>query len=315
MTPTSPGRVVALGAYLLDVLGRPVAELPPPDHSEVIEDIVMTVAGAAGATAVDLAKLGVDVSAVGAVGDDAAGDFLVATLRRFGVHTEGLVRQPGLRTSASILPVRGSGERSVWHARAAMNQLVAADVEGIDFADVDVFHIGGPDALGRFAGEPLGALARRAREHGVRITMDLLGPASGRDLERLAPLLAMVDDFLPNDAQLRGLTGQEDLAAAAAVVLEAGVDCIFVTCGEAGSTIFTRDATVNVPPLPVEVLDTTGCGDAYSAGVILGRLLGWDAERAGQLGSVTGGLVAQGLGSDAGIVDLSSTMARLSARG
>jgi sugar/nucleoside kinase (ribokinase family) len=311
VTAPDQGRVVAVGAFLVDVLAQPVAELPPEGHSEVVQDIVLTVAGAAGATAVDLAKLGVAVTAVGAVGDDALATFLTATLESFGVETGGLVRQPGLRTSASILPVRSDGRRSVWHARAAMNRLVAADVEEIDFGDVDVLHVGGPDALGRFAGQPLLDLVRRARDAGARVTLDLLGPGSGRDLERLAPLFSLVDDFLPNDSQLLRLTGRADLVTAAEVVLDMGVDHVFVTCGDAGSTVLCRDSSVAVPAMPVEMVDTTGCGDAYSAGVIVGRLLGWDAERCAELGAVTGGLVAQGLGSDAGIVDLPSTLSRL----
>jgi sugar/nucleoside kinase (ribokinase family) len=59
----------------------------------------------------------------------------------------------------------------------------------------------------------------------------------------------------------------------------------------------------------VPVVDSTGCGDAYCAGFIVGLLRGWDLERAGRLGTAAAGLVIQGLGSDAGIVDLDQTIA------
>jgi sugar/nucleoside kinase (ribokinase family) len=78
------GRVASLGACVLDVLGRPVAEIPPGDSSVLVEEIRLTVAGTAGAVAVDLARLGAEVSAIAAVGTDAAGDLLISLMERKG---------------------------------------------------------------------------------------------------------------------------------------------------------------------------------------------------------------------------------------
>lgn len=151
----SLGRVASVGAYILDVLARPVDGIPRDDTSEIVDEIRLTVAGAAGAVAVTLARLGAQVSAFGAVGTDMTGDLLALTLRREGVDTAGLIRKPG-GTSTSILPVRPNGDRAVWHMRGVGNQLTAGDVV---LPDVDVLHIGGPDALGCFAGESLRARA------------------------------------------------------------------------------------------------------------------------------------------------------------
>jgi sugar/nucleoside kinase (ribokinase family) len=63
-----------------------------------------------------------------------------------------------------------------------------------------------------------------------------------------------------------------------------------------------------VPAMKVPVVDSTGCGDAYCAGFITGLSLGYDLQKACRLGTAAGGLVIQGLGSDAGIVDLKSTL-------
>ena len=63
-----------------------------------------------------------------------------------------------------------------------------------------------------------------------------------------------------------------------------------------------------MPIIDVPVVDSTGCGDACCAGFIVGLSLGWDLEHAARLGSAWGALVIQGLGSDAGIVDLATTI-------
>ena len=69
---------------ILDVLGRPVTRIPPKQDVDLLEEIRLTVAGTAAGTSVDLAKLGVDVLAMGAIGEDAAGNFIVDTMQRYG---------------------------------------------------------------------------------------------------------------------------------------------------------------------------------------------------------------------------------------
>ena len=69
-----------------------------------------------------------------------------------------------------------------------------------------------------------------------------------------------------------------------------------------------RIKEIRVPALEVPIVDSTGCGDAYCAGFIAGLSLGYDLENACLLGTAAGGLVIQGLGSDAGIVDLEQTL-------
>jgi sugar/nucleoside kinase (ribokinase family) len=304
----SLGRVASVGAYILDVLARPVDGIPPDDTSEIVEEIRLTVAGAAGAVAVSLARLGADVSAFGAVGTDMTGDLLALTLQRDGVDTAGLVRKPG-GTSTSILPVRRSGDRAVWHMRGVGNQLSAEDVV---VPDVDVLHVGGPDALGRFAGEPLRTLMADARSRGALVTLDLLGAPGERTLGRLEPILGLVDCFLPSDSQLCALMGLGDPATAAEAVLARGVGTVLVTRGAEGSLVVSADGTCAIPALPAAAVDTTGCGDAYSAGVIAGLLLGHPPAEAAWLGAGAGALVAGGLGSDAGLTTLDALLAFVS---
>src|SRR6516162_682248 len=99
----TPHRVAVIGPHILDVLGRPVESIPPGQGSARLAQIRATAAGTAAGTAVDLAKLGAGVYAVGAVGDDLLADLLESAMRQHGVDTGGLVRVPGTQTSATIL--------------------------------------------------------------------------------------------------------------------------------------------------------------------------------------------------------------------
>lgn len=306
------GPVVCMGAHILDVLGRPVSAIPPGQHSLLLDEIRATAAGTAAGTSVDLAKLGVDVRNMGAIGDDALGDLLTAQLRRHGVDTTLLLRKSGLRTSATILPIRPNGERPALHAPGADHQFSPADVGPAHRSALEsaaIVHVGAPDTMSSFPPDELADHLAAARDGGAVVTMDVLRAGEPGSLEALAPVLRQVDWFLPNEEQLRASTGRAHLAEAAEVARELGAGAVAVTCGADGCVLYDHDMDeVVIPALPVEVVDTTGCGDAFDAGFITALLLGATPIEAAWLGTACGALVATGLGSDAGIRSLEDTL-------
>ncbi|MEU6262840.1 carbohydrate kinase family protein [Saccharopolyspora shandongensis] len=300
-------KVVCVGAHIFDVLGRPVTEIPPGQGRLALEEIKVTAAGTAGGTAVDLAKLGAEVTSFGAVGDDTAGRVLKMLLTEHGVD-ERLAIKPGLATPSTILPIRPNGERPSLHAAGAMDALTAADIDWELVAEADVLHIGGPDALGDFTVSVLPELLRFANDHGTATTMDLLRTSVRPELiEILRPCWQHTHYLVPNDDQIRAITGIEDLHLAAEKMRAHGVGTVLVTRGGEGSLLVGEELT-EIPAFRVPVVDTTGCGDAYTAGFIAGLCQDWDLPSAARLGTAASALVAQGLGSDAGIVDLASTL-------
>jgi sugar/nucleoside kinase (ribokinase family) len=301
------GRVVSLGVHIVDVLGRPVSHIPPGQGRQLLDEIRITAAGTAAGTSVDLAKLGAEVIAMGAVGDDLLADFLTSVLDGYGIDTHLLARKPGVQTSATILPIRANGERPALHTPGATSSLTAADIDLAAIETADVLHIGGPDVLGRFSGEPLLRVLEFARSKGVTTTMDVLASRDATAWDRLRPLFACIQYFLPNDEQLAALTGIADLTDAARVVLGLGAEAVLASRGAQGSALVTAGQRVDLPAFPAPVVDTTGCGDACSAGFITGLLRGWSAEDAAWLGMAAASLVVTGLGSDAGIVDFDGT--------
>jgi sugar/nucleoside kinase (ribokinase family) len=302
------GRVVSLGVHIVDVLGRPVSHIPPGQGRQMLDEIRITAAGTAAGTSVDLAKLGAEVVAMGAIGDDLLADFLTSVLGRHGIDTRLLARKPGVQTSATILPIRANGERPALHTPGATPRLGEADIDLAAIETADVLHVGGPDVLGRFAGEPLRRILEFARSKGVTTTMDVLAPGDATAWARLRPLLPHVQYFLPNSDQLAALTGTTDLTEAARQVLALGPEAVLASRGAEGSALVTAARRVDLPAFPAPVVDTTGCGDACSAGFITGLLRGWPIEDAAWLAMAAASLVITGLGSDAGIVDFDGTL-------
>lgn len=307
-------KVVSLGIHIVDVLGRPVKEIPPGQGLALLEQIRITVAGTAAGASVDMAKLGLEVIAMGAVGEDEPGNFLRETMRRYGIDTTHLVSKAHAQTSATMLPIRPNGERPALHVIGANGELTFEDINLDAIADARFLFFGGTPLMPRFDGEPAARVLRFARERGVTTLYDLLGIAQPDLARKVGACLPHLDFFMPNYEEAVMLTGLQERRDILRHLLDQGARHVVLKFGAGGSCIgFYEEngvlAEVRTPSFRVPVVDSTGCGDAWNAGFIKGLSLGWDLARAARLGCACGGLVIQGLGSDAGIVDFEQTLA------
>lgn len=132
--------------------------------------------------------------------------------------------------------------------------------------------------------------------------------------EKIAPCMPYLDYFMPNLEEAGMITGLSDPDEMCKYFLSAGAKNVILKMGERGSLILSSNGErIRVPAFKVKLVDTTGCGDAWSAGFIAGLSLNMSISKAAQLGSACGSLVASGLGSDAGIIDLATTLAFITA--
>lgn len=313
-SPMASPHVVSLGIHILDILGRPVTRIPPRQDVDLIDEIRLTVAGTAAGTSVDLAKLGASVLAMGAVGEDAAGNFVVDTMNRFGIDTSGLRRKPGVQTSATMLQIRPNGERPALHVLGANAELTIADIDFGAIASARHLHFGGTYLMPRLDGPPTTNILAFARANGVTVTHDLIAIDRPDLLTVIEPALPFIDYFMPGLDEARTISGRSDRTEVIRFFLDRGVGCTVFKMGAEGSSIARQNGAggieeIRLPAFEAPVVDSTGCGDAYCAGFIVGLLNGWDLERAGRLGTAAAALVITGLGSDAGIVNLDATLA------
>jgi sugar/nucleoside kinase (ribokinase family) len=140
--------VIAIGAHILDVLVRPVTDIPAGQDTALVEQMRMTAAGTAAGTALTFAKLGATVQTAGAIGTEPAGDLLLSLLGRAGIDTSLVVRKPDVPTSMSVLPIRPNGERPALHLLGANLSYTLDDVDWDAVAAADHLHLGGTEMLG-----------------------------------------------------------------------------------------------------------------------------------------------------------------------
>ncbi|UFI06395.1 carbohydrate kinase family protein [Roseibium aggregatum] len=297
-----------IGLYILDVLGRPVDGIPEGGNVEFIDEIRLTVAGTAGGTVIDLAKLGLNCLAVGAVGDDEKADFVLSTLNRFKVDTSLMQRLEGVPTSATILNVRRNGDRPALHQRGASDHFdVPADMLDAVLAP-SIIHLGGTGLLAKLDGEPSARLLAEAKKRGRTVTFDLLG-ANENTIDLLLPLLPNVDYFMPSIEEARLISGAGDIQEAGRFFLDRGVkQCVFTLGGDGVCFMDHKGEFVRQPAFEISVVDTTGCGDAFDAGFITALHHKMDLKTALNFAQASAALVATGLGSDAGIKSFEDTV-------
>ncbi|MGO1511230.1 MAG: carbohydrate kinase family protein [Actinomycetaceae bacterium] len=299
----SAPRVRTIGLHIADVLGRYVDSIPEGQGLTLLDEIKLTVAGTAAAPAVNLARLGVPIATTGVVGEDALGQFVRDQMAREGVDVSGLRSDAGAPTSASMLNIRRDGSRPALHVVGANGRLAAQDLTDDILDGIEHVHLGGVGLMPGIDGAPSVEFLTRVKERGITVTVDLLPTDGGEsDHAALDPILPLVDYILPSDDDSLLLTGADGFADAARWFLDRGVGTAIITLGAEGVSISTPDSIdVRMPTAPVDVVDTTGCGDAFAAGLIRGLLDGEPVEEAARLGMACGSLVATGLGSDAGL--------------
>ncbi len=261
---------------MLDVVLAPDEALER--GTDVAGRVSLVQGGSAANTARWLGRLGARTSLVAAVGRDAAGRALVEAIKSDGV-TARVSRVAGARTGRIGVLVTPDGERSFVADRGAADLLSPGDLQAAWFAGADAVHL----PVYSLLGEPLGLAGRRAvelaREVHAMVSVDLasIGPllAKGRRAARALVAEVAPDILLATAAEAEGLLGRsavEGLLELAPVVV--------VKRGAKGATLLARggdaDLRFEVATEAVAAADTTGAGDAFDAGF----LVGWFSARA-----------------------------------
>lgn len=301
--------IVTIGVHILDTCVQYVDHIPPGQGICLVDDINFSVAGTAAGTAVDLAKLGCNVTSIGAVGNDKIGDILLDMMSKSNINTEFIVRKSNTKTSATILPIRSNGERPALHMLGANAEFCYDDISENVLKEADYIHFGGFYLMKSFDGEDTVKALKLAKESNAITSMDVLGIQCDDMASKILPCMKYLDYFMPNYDEAKMITCLENIDEMADFFLTAGVHFVILKMGHRGCFLKSKDGLrVRIPAYDVKVVDTTGCGDGWSAGFIAGLSRGMSLLDAAYFASACGSLVATGLSSNAGIDDFETAL-------
>lgn len=306
--PATDWDLIAVGLTTLDIAVRSVERLPGPDEGALVEAIRLSPAGTAAGTVAIAARLGLRCALASAVGQDPQGQVVRSMLEAEGVDTAMLATSDAMPTSTTVLPLARDGGRPTLHMIGASVMAPVPDTAFAALPRTRGAHFGGVGFPGPQSNGA--AFLAAAREAGVFTSCDLIGP-DAQTIHHLAALLPHVDLFMPSLAEVRVLTGSDDLDAAAAQFMAMGAGACLFKLGARGAALHTGDAVVTVPAFAITPVDTTSCGDALCAGYHAARLRGLAGREALAFASATAARVALGLGTCGALGGVGDVLAML----
>ncbi len=316
--------VLCAGSIIVDV-GKVIDSYPEREHLAVIEEISSSTGGPALNMAVDLRMLGSGwpVGVAGAVGDDANGSFVLGECGRLRIDTSGVLRTAGAVTAFTDAMVESDGGRRTFFHHSGANALFDGELIDLESSTARILHVGAPgihalmDGPRSDGGNGWSALLARAQAAGLWTNLELVSIDPARVAELAQPCLRHLDTIVVNELEASAILGREaapcavdsvdwdGLEQTAIGVARRGVSSLAVVHFPAGCVAAApdgrtwRQGSVRVPR--DQVRSTTGAGDAFAAGVLLGLHDGWSVDQCLQLGAASAGTCVRSTHTSAGI--------------
>ncbi len=309
MSLDRPPRITCIGVADWDRMIA-ISDYPAAGGFAAVHEEISAPGGPTTNTAVALSRLGGEVSLATAVGDDERGGLVRQALERAGIDIRWLTVKPGeITTLATCIVSRNPLDRTVFVETGA--QLAKGD--RLDVAELfagDVLVLDPPDAaLRRFLLD--------LPAHTVPTTR-LLGPLTYLANQRLPDAFDLAlrhDAIVSNEPDLLDVTGTWTLSDATAALQHrmrgSQLRAALVTRGAAGCLVVTETERDNVPAFALDVVDPTGAGDAFAAGVAWGMAQRWDWREVGRFANAVGGLACRTLGAQSSLPTLAEVEALL----
>lgn len=273
--------VAVVGSYN-HALTMTVDAIPDPGETVLGHTFEEGVGGKGSNQAIAAARLGADATFIGRLGDDRFAEAAVELWADNDVRAL-VERDSTVHTGVGFVIVAEDGENAITVAPGANTELDVADVrrqaDVIGAADVVLSQL-------ETETEPVVATGELAAE---RDSTFVLNPAPARELP--GHLFQLADVVTPNEAEARVLAGADasaDPADLAARIRELGAATVVLTLGGDGALVLTEDGLTRIDPVPVDVVDTTGAGDAFNAGLAVALAEGRDLVAAARFAARAG---------------------------
>jgi sugar/nucleoside kinase (ribokinase family) len=279
--------ILCIGQIVADIVVRPVDGLPIAGQTDPVQDLQLLSGGCAANTAAALAKMGATARIVAVIGREPLSDAVLADLRDAGVDLDAVVRDPSVPTSAAIVLIGTSGERSFFYRNGGNELLANRHISDDVLKTARIVHVGGALKLTNL---DLADLMRRAKSFGSTTSLDTDWDVNGNWMRRVEHAMPHIDYFLTNQEEAAMLTGKEDFRLSAEDLLKRGPKAVVIKRGECGSVLATRDCLTEFPAYIVPVFDTTCAGDSFVAGFLYGVSRGRSLDESMRLGNAAGSL-------------------------
>ncbi|MFA7288501.1 MAG: carbohydrate kinase family protein [Melioribacteraceae bacterium] len=299
-------QVTCVGIIVADVIAKTVNNLPKEGKLELIEKLELHIGGCASNASIDLEKIGIRAAIIGKVGNDGFGEFVMNEMKSNGVIVDGVVKGINSRTSASIVSINSNGERSFLHHLGANAEFCSDDINFSIIENSKIVFVAGALLMPSFDGNPTALLLKKAQDSNVITVMDTAWDSTGKWMHLIKPTLPYLDYFIPSFEEAEMISGKNEPEDIADIFLNEGVKTVVIKLGSKGCFIKNKDGLKYFIEAfrELNVLDTTGAGDAFAAGFIAGIINGWDLDKCGIFANAVGANCVTSIGATSGIIKM-----------
>jgi len=286
-------QIYGLGQCALDTIGK-IDAYPPADVKCEFSGMVIQGGGPVATALVALARWGLSCAFAGVLGDDLFGTMIRTSLGVEGIDTAGVVIRQGFESQFAFIAAEpATGRRTIFWRRPTGPPL---GPDEIDYERIRQARVLLTDGLFPDAAMAACTAAKKAK---VPVVVD-----AGSLREGMLDLARVSDFYLASETFAKTLLGGDNPEDACRKLAELGPRVTGVTLGAKGYVALVDGRLIKQPAYPVEVIDTTGCGDVFHAGFIYGVIQGWNIEKSLDLGAWAAAIVGRKLGGRAGIPSL-----------
>ena len=279
---------VVVGGVNVDIGGRSHKPLVAADSNP--GTVSFSLGGVGRNIAHNLCLLGTEVRLLSAYGDDINGQRVAASCSELGIDASHALVVPGGTTSTYLYLTDPEGEMAL-----AVSDMSICDLITPAYLEANLGILRNAQVVVADANIPAETLAYLAENCQVPLFVD---PVSTVKAEKIRPILSAIHTLKPNRMEAELLSGVpirclEDVPKAAGVLLDQGVHRLFISLGSDGVYAATEDEGIWLPTLPGNMVNTTGCGDAYMAALVWAYLEGMDLRQTALAGLAAGAIAME----------------------
>ena len=301
--------VICIGAALVDMVAQ-VERYPEDDDEVFVSDLELLSGGAAANTAAACARLGLCTAFIGKLGlNDTFGTKIINDFDEISVNTTLLKYSKEQGTGSAYVALNKAGDRRIYAHSGAANYLSKEDIKSEELKATKSIFLSSLKNL-----EPFMEAARIGKENRITVVLNPGMLIIEQGLSKIKHLLEKIDILILSKREFLTLVSlkekyldQKALEEKMHDLCSFGIKILIVTMGERGAILFNREKSELIPPNKIDnVIDTTGAGDAFSAGFIYGFVQNLstnfeDLKQNVKIGNYVAAMCIQKLGARNGI--------------
>lgn len=275
-----------------------VSKFAKAEEEIFVEDYAEACGGSAANTVVGIARLGCKSGYIGKVGYDREGEMLIKDFCDEGVNTDGVIRAEEGESGSVLGFVDKKGARALY-INPGVNDTIKLDEVNPRYASQAQFlH------LTSFVGEQSFQTQKKLLDiiaDNVKVSFDPGALYARKSFLNLEPIIRRAYILMPNAIELELLTGEIDYRKGADVIIGKGVKIVAVKLGGEGCYVTDGQERHLISPFKVEVVDTTGAGDAFCAGFLYGLVNNRSLFECSRLGNFVASRCIMKMGARTGL--------------